>query len=129
MKRFYFLAALFCLLAMASPMNAQLVIRNSGHAEVGVNPSPSTNDGDTITTLKLFGNNNNAGGARISFGDIPATGNNVVIGEHGGGDSNILWLHGRLGIYSTQDNTINPNGVGALSKAPGRAVMSLYREV
>lgn len=39
MKRIIFLAALFCLLAGASQLNAQLIIRNSGHAEIGVNPS------------------------------------------------------------------------------------------
>ena len=38
MKKIYFFAVLICLLATASPMNAQLIIRNSGHAEVGVNP-------------------------------------------------------------------------------------------
>ena len=56
MKKFYFLAALFCLLAMASPMNAQLVIRNSGHAEVGVNPS--TNDmiaGRSVESTRAIG--------------------------------------------------------------------------
>lgn len=37
MKRIIFLAVLFCLLASASQLNAQLIIRNSGHAEIGVN--------------------------------------------------------------------------------------------
>ena len=36
-----FLMAIICLLASASPVSAQLIIRNSGHAEVGVNPSTS----------------------------------------------------------------------------------------
>ena len=39
MKKFLFMAALFCLLASANPVNAQLIIRNSGHAEVGMKPS------------------------------------------------------------------------------------------
>lgn len=34
-----FLMAIICLLASASQVSAQLIIRNSGHAEVGVNPS------------------------------------------------------------------------------------------
>lgn len=114
MKRFYFLAALFCLLAMASPMNAQLVIRNSGHAEIGINPSGDSNDGDTITALKIFGpNGEHAAGARITFGDIPATGHNVMIGEHGNGNSNILWLHGKQGMYITKDNGTLPDNVVA----------------
>lgn len=33
--------AVFCLLANAIPVNAQLIIRNSGHAELGTNPSGS----------------------------------------------------------------------------------------
>lgn len=35
MKKFLFLAALFCLMTSVNPVNAQLIIRNSGHAEVG----------------------------------------------------------------------------------------------
>ena len=110
MKKNLILAALFCLVAMATPMSAQLIVRNSGHAEIGVNPSAS--DGDTITTLKIFGpNGENAAGGRITFGDIPATGFNVMIGEHGNDNSDKLQLHGKLGVYVTQDNVINPNGV------------------
>ncbi len=36
MKKLLFMAALFCLLASASPVSAQLIIRNSGHAEIGI---------------------------------------------------------------------------------------------
>ncbi|MBQ3362420.1 MAG: hypothetical protein IJG42_00510 [Muribaculaceae bacterium] len=36
------MAVLFCLLATANRVNAQLIIRNSGHAEIGVNPSTGT---------------------------------------------------------------------------------------
>ena len=32
------LLAVLCLLASASPVNAQLIILNNGHAEIGVNP-------------------------------------------------------------------------------------------
>lgn len=39
MKKTLFLAVIFCLLASASPVSAQLIIRNNGHAEVGVYPS------------------------------------------------------------------------------------------
>lgn len=37
MKRFLYLAVV-CLLASASTLNAQLIIRNSGHAEIGHDP-------------------------------------------------------------------------------------------
>ena len=37
-KKQIFLAALFCLLATANQVNAQLVIRNSGHVEIGTDP-------------------------------------------------------------------------------------------
>ena len=66
------LAAIICLLATANHVSAQLIIRNSGHAELGVNPS--TIDTDTATMLKVFGiYGENAAGGRISFGDIPST--------------------------------------------------------
>lgn len=35
MKRIKILAVLFCLLASASPVSAQLIIKNNGHAEIG----------------------------------------------------------------------------------------------
>lgn len=101
MKRVLFsMAVLFCLLATANHVNAQLIIRNSGHAEIGVNPLST--DLDTVTTLKLFGNGQNASGACITFGDIPATGNNVIIGELATGNTDRMWLHGRLGVYLTR---------------------------
>lgn len=39
MKNIKFMAVLICLLACASQVNAQLIIRNNGHAEVGTNGS------------------------------------------------------------------------------------------
>ena len=107
MKKFLLsLAVLFCLLAYPNHMNAQLIIRNNGHAEIGVNPL--TIDPDTVTTLKLFGNGQNASGACITFGDIPATGNNVIIGELATGNTDKMWLHGRLGVYLTRTEGGNP---------------------
>ena len=38
MKKIKVMAVLFCLLACASQMSAQLIIRNNGHAEVGHDP-------------------------------------------------------------------------------------------
>ena len=42
MKKILSLAVFFCLLAFANPVNAQLIIRNNGHAEIGVNPPTGT---------------------------------------------------------------------------------------
>ena len=39
MKKTKIMAVLFCLLASASQVSAQLIIRNNGHAEVGDDPS------------------------------------------------------------------------------------------
>ena len=107
MKKFLFsLAAIICLLATANQVSAQLIIRNSGHAELGVNPS--TYDTDTATMLKVFGiYGENAAGGRISFGDIPSTGYNVVVGERGINNTNQLWLHGAMGTYITYGTGLN----------------------
>ncbi len=106
MKKILFLAVFICLLAFANPMSAQLIILNNGHAEIGVNPS--TSDPDTVTTLKLFGNGQNAAGAHITFGNIPIEGHHVMIGERGTGNSDQLSLHGRLGVYITQSQNGEP---------------------
>ena len=108
MKQFILsIMAIICLMLASSSADAQLIIRNNGHAEIGVNPSSA--DPDTITVLKLFGGSGpNAHGARITFGDIPETGNNVVIGEKGLGNSDQLWLHGRLGVYVSQSASLDP---------------------
>ena len=103
MKNFLlFLAAIVCLLVSTNQVSAQLIIRNSGHAEVGVNPD-TENDHDTVTVLKLFGENGaNPTPARITFGDIPNSGYNVVIGEMSNDNTNKLWLHGANGVYFTR---------------------------
>ena len=108
MKRILFLAALFCLFTSVSPVSAQLIICNNGHAEIGVNPS--TTDTDTVTVLKLFGDTAaNAPGARITFGDLGSTGCNVAIGEYGNGNTDKMWVHGKGGIYLTKGYCSGPN--------------------
>ncbi len=42
MKKTLYMAVFICLLAFANPMSAQLIIRNNGHAEIGVNPASGT---------------------------------------------------------------------------------------
>ena len=93
MKNIKFMAVLICLLACASQVNAQLIIRNNGHAEVGTNPS--VNDQDSLTVLKIFGSDGETpAAARIAMGN----GQDVMVGELG---SSRLQLHGKEGIYMT----------------------------
>lgn len=101
MKNLFSIMAVLCLMATAISTNAQLIIRNSGHAELGTNPSPT--DTDKVTMLKIFGEDSvNAPGARITFGDLATMGTNVAVGEFGTGNTDQLWLHGRLGTYLTK---------------------------
>ena len=88
-----FILALLCLLASASPVSAQLIICNSGHAEIGTNPNVS--DTDIVTTLKIFGDSILGSAGRITFGDSAY----VSIGEKGTTNTNKLWLYGKNGIY------------------------------
>lgn len=87
------LMAVFCLLASVSPVSAQLIIRNSGHAEIGTNPN--VNDIDTVSTLKIFGDSILGSAGRITFGDSAY----VSIGEKGTTNTNRLSLFGKNGLY------------------------------
>ena len=112
MKKTVFLAVMFCLLASASQVSAQLVIRNNGHAEIGVNPYDPVPQGlnplyysrlDTITALKIFGEYGDcAAGGHIAFGDnLLWNIYNVVVGELGYEDTDKLWMQGKHGAYLT----------------------------
>lgn len=103
MKKYLTFFAVFCALLVTAPQaGAQLIIRNSGHAEIGQNPDP--NDPDTVTVLKIFGDFDvNSSGGRITFGDNQ----NVVIGERGITDTDRLWMHGKNGVYLTAHFTSN----------------------
>lgn len=93
MKKLIIVVAI-CLLASASPVSAQLIIRNSGHAEIGTNPI--ANDTDSATVLKIFGDEATSGaGGHITFGDSAY----VAIGEKGTTNTNRLWLYGKNGVY------------------------------
>ena len=109
----YFMA-IICLLVASCPADAQLIIRNNGHAEVGVNPYEPLPDSlsqyslilDTVTVLKLFGAGPIGSGARMSFGDNLMYHNfNVMVGEYGNTDTDQLWLHGKHGFFLTSHLT------------------------
>jgi len=112
MLKFKFLAALLCLLALSNQVNAQLVIRDNGRVEIGTDPDnpapPGLNPNyynwlDTTTTLKVFGKDGpSAAGGHITFGDNLLINNyNAAVGELKNGDSDRLWLQGKLGTYIT----------------------------
>ena len=107
--------AVFCLLASASPMSAQLIIHNNGNAELGVDPfnyqNPNLNPQvlnwlDTVTVLRVFGRyGNQAAGGHMTFGDTYLYNTyNVLVGELGYTDSDKLWLHGKDGTYLTANS-------------------------
>lgn len=110
MKKIFVLAVI-CLLASASQVSAQLIIRNNGHAEIGHDPynplppelSSFENKLDTVTVLKLFGSRGSSGaGAHMSFGDnLTRNIYNVTVGELGYTDTDCLWLQGKHGTYIT----------------------------
>ena len=113
MKHFLsFLLAAICLLVTTNTASAQLVIRDNGRAEIGIdpqNPAPSGlpsqyyNWLDTVTALKIFGNRGEfAAGGHITFGDhLLWNDYNVVVGELGYTDIDKLWLQGKNGTYLT----------------------------
>ena len=107
-----FILAAICLLVTTNTASAQLVIRDNGRAEFGIdpqNPAPSGlpsqyyNWLDTVTTLKIFGNSGQfAAGGHITFGDhLLWNDYNVIIGELGYTDNDRLWLQGKNGTYLT----------------------------
>ena len=114
---FLFLLAAICLLVTTNTASAQLVIRDNGRAEIGIdpqNPAPSGlppqyyNWLDTVTALKIFGTRGQyAAGGHITFGDhLLQEDYNVVIGElydvnGNNDDTDRLWLQGKKGTYLT----------------------------
>ena len=112
MNKILFLLAAFLLTGAANQVSAQLIIRDNGHAEIGIdpeNPPPSNlppsyyNWLDTVTTLKIFGNRGGIGaGGHITFGDhLTWNAYNVILGELGYTDTDRLWLQGKKGTYLT----------------------------
>ena len=113
MRTFIFLfLATICLLVTTNTASAQLVIRDNGHVEIGIDPQNPAPTGlpsqyynwlDTVTSLKIFGNRGQfAAGGHITFGDhLLWNDYNVAIGELGYTDIDKLWLQGKNGTYLT----------------------------
>ena len=118
MKQFFFIMAAICLLASSSQVSAQLIIRNNGHAEIGVNPNE--NDPDTATVLKIFGDKvNHRAGGRITFGDSAY----VSIGEYGITNTNRLWLHGKEGLQVTSSTNATDTIIYYDASSPGHVLL------
>lgn len=109
MKKILFLAALFCLLAGANQVNAQLTIHHFGNADLGDQTFDPENNTlppqylqwlDTVSMLRIYGNYGEYdAGAHMTFGDTYLyTTLNVALGELGYTDSDKLWLHGKYVI-------------------------------
>ena len=113
MKKFIVLLTFFVsLLVSTNPVNAQLLIKSNGNAEVGVDNFDPDNTIinpayfhwlDTVSVLKIFGRYGDAAaGAHMTFGDTYLYNTyNVAIGELGYTDSDQLWLHGKAGTFVT----------------------------
>ena len=97
---------IFTLLFVVSTTTfAQLKVNPNGESLIG-NPWPG-NDYNNEVSIEAFGLNSTSyrPGARLSFGDYGSSANygaNVFIGEQGNGDSDALQLHGKQGIFFTQ---------------------------
>ena len=117
MKRIIILAAI-CLLASSSHVSAQLIIRNNGHAEIGVNPNE--NDPDTATVLKIFGEKaDHRAGGRITFGDSAY----VSVGEYGITNTNRLWLHGKEGLHVSSSLNASDTIIFYDASSPGHVML------
>lgn len=87
--------------------SAQMTLNKYGKMEIGTCDELSTwnvqcNLLDTITSLGIYGSGSMGINGRISFGDHSSLGAmNVFVGEVQGGDTDQLWLHGKMGLYYT----------------------------
>ena len=112
MKRFFFMAVFFWLLAGASHVSAQFTVHRFGNADLGDQTFDPENNSlppqylqwlDTISMLRIYGNYGEYdAGAHMTFGDTYLyTTLNVALGELGYTDSDKMWIHGKYGTYLT----------------------------
>jgi len=77
----------------------KVTISKTGHLNIG---STSREAPNYAYSLNLVDNN-----AAISFGDNSLSTQNVLVGEFGVGDTDKLWLHGKLGTIFSYDGDLN----------------------
>ncbi len=108
MKKIY---VFFVVVGLFNCATAQLRVKQCGQVQVGKESVDVANVSksylDTLTMCQFFGPYGNMGeGARISFGDQASRENlNVLVGELGTTDCDLLWLHGKRGVYFTTVST------------------------
>ena len=93
-------------------INAQMYVDSLGIVQVGnyehdIYQNVSTNSKDTTIILNVRGNGEYGSNGKIAIGDAGhKLSMNVSVGElrEGNGDSDQLWLHGKMGVYYTCAN-------------------------
>ncbi|MBR5086621.1 MAG: tail fiber domain-containing protein [Muribaculaceae bacterium] len=116
MKTKQFFLSIALLMCIPFVANAQMYIDSLGIVQVGnyvhdIYGTLGPDYKDTTIVLSIKGNGNNWSNGKISFGDAYYNLNmNVSVGELGnnggiyGDDTDILWLHGKSGIFYTSSN-------------------------
>lgn len=96
------------ILLFINSANAQLKVNTNGKTFVG---KAMTDDPLNSVKLAVYGPNGDLRtGSKLSFGDFGTQVNNswnVFLGEYTDGDTDQLWLHGKLGFYFTYGNATN----------------------
>jgi hypothetical protein len=108
MKKIYsvIILCVFCGLTA----QAQLRVLSNGRVQAGL-LKDNNEDAGNVTSMQIFGRTGDMrAGSKLTFGDFGLYSNqgwNVFVGEYGTGDSDQLWLHGKLGIYLTTNGYAN----------------------
>ena len=133
-----FLFAMIALTVMSA--TAQLKVYNDGNVRVGRDYLEEHNMGywensmDTITSLRVWGNDGMGIGARMSFGYQKYLTKDVMVGERhmeddeDDYDSNILWLHGKKGFCITY-NGVAGDTIMRFYPIPGDKIVYVSKPV
>ena len=101
MKKIYFIISLLAISCFVS--QAQLKVLSDGRIQVGL--VKADQDLLNVTTMQILGKYGDyRAGSKLTFGDFGRYTNqgwNVFVGEYGTTDTDLLWLHGKNGMYFT----------------------------
>ncbi|MBO4871194.1 MAG: tail fiber domain-containing protein, partial [Muribaculaceae bacterium] len=131
-----FLFAVIALTVMSA--TAQLKVYNDGNVRVGRDNLEEHNMGyienymDTITSLRVWGNQGMGIGARMSFGYQKYLTKNVMLGERymdeDDVDSDVLWLHGKKGFCFTYNGAAGDTIIN-FDPLPGDDIVKVNKSV
>lgn len=131
-----FLFAVIALTVMSA--TAQLKVYNDGNVRVGRDNLEEHNMGywegemDTITSLRVWGNQGMGVGARLSLGYQKYLEKTVMVGERymdeDDSDSNVLWLHGKKGFCITY-NGVAGDTIMRFYSIPGDKIVYVTKPV